>query len=70
MIDQTDKEAEYYRDIVVSQGSHIEVLKNDMAQLTEAYYKLVTRVEQLIVERDNLKAQLGIFEYWESHEDS
>jgi len=66
MIDQTDKEAEYYRDMVVSQGGHIETLKNDLTQLTESYYKLVERVKELTEERDNLKAQLGIQQYWES----
>ena len=70
MVDQTDKEAEYYRDMVVSQGSHIEILKTDNAQLTESYYKLIKRIEELTTERDNLKAQLGIQEYWESHENS
>jgi uncharacterized coiled-coil DUF342 family protein len=66
MIDQTDKEAEYYRDMVVSQGTHIETLKSDMAELTDSYYKLVKRVKELTEERDNLKAQLGIQQYWES----
>jgi uncharacterized coiled-coil DUF342 family protein len=66
MIDQTDKEAEYYRDMVVSQGTHIETLKSDMAELTASYYKLVKRVKELTEERDNLKAQLGIQQYWES----
>ena len=70
MVDQTDKDAEYYRDMVVSQGSHIEILKADNAQLTESYYKLIKRIEELTTERDNLKAQLGIQEYWESHENS
>jgi uncharacterized coiled-coil DUF342 family protein len=70
MIDQTDKEAEYYRDMVVSQGNHIETLKSDMAELTESYYKLVKRVKQLTEERDNLKAQLGIQQYWESDEEA
>tara|TARA_A200000159_G_C7054057_1_gene227457 strand:+ start:177 stop:404 length:228 start_codon:yes stop_codon:yes gene_type:complete len=63
---QTDKEAEYYRDMVVSQGSHIENLKTDLAQLTDAYYKLVKRVEELTQERDNLKANLNIQNYWNS----
>ena len=70
MIDQTDKEAEYYRDMVVSQGGHIEALKNDLAELTDSYYKLVKRVKQLTEERDNLKAQLGIQQYWESDEEA
>ena len=68
--DQTDKETEYYTDMVVSQGNHIEILKADNAQLTESYYKLNKRIEDLTTERDNLKAQLGIQEYWESHENS
>ena len=33
VIDQTDKEAEFYRDIVVSQGDHIEILKNNVKEL-------------------------------------
>ena len=56
VIDQTDKEAEYYRDMVVSQANHIETLKADNAQLTESYYKLIKRIEELTTERDNLKA--------------
>lgn len=68
MIDQTDKEAEYYRDMVVSQGNHIETLKADNAQLTESYYKLIKRVEELTVERDNLRAQLNIQQYWDSQD--
>ena len=70
MIDQTDKEAEYYRDMVVSQGTHIETLKSDMAELTDSYYKLVKRVKELTEERDNLKAQLGIQQYWESDKEA
>ena len=70
MIDQTDKEAEYYRDMVVSQGNHIETLKSDMAELTDSYYKLVKRVKELTEERDNLKAQLGIQQYWESDKEA
>jgi len=68
MIDQTDKEAEYYRDMVISQGNHIETLKADNAQLTESYYKLIKRIEELTVERDNLRAQLNIQHYWDSQE--
>ena len=68
MIDQTDKEAEYYRDMVISQGDLIENLKADNAQLTDSYYKLIKRVEELTTERDNLKVQLGIQEFWESYD--
>tara|TARA_Y100000114_G_scaffold139474_1_gene143507 strand:- start:9606 stop:9815 length:210 start_codon:yes stop_codon:yes gene_type:complete len=68
MIDQTDKEAEYYRDMVISQGNYIETLKSDNAQLTESYYKLIKRVEELTVERDNLRAQLNIQYHWESQD--
>ena len=66
MIDQTDKEAEYYRDMVVTQGNYIETLKADNAQRTESYYKLIKRVEELLIERDNLRAQLNIQLYWDS----
>lgn len=68
MIDQTDKEAEYYRDMVVTQGNYIETLKADNAQLTESYYKLIKRVEELTVERDNLRIQLNIQDHWESQD--
>ena len=66
MIDQTDKEAEYYRDMVIAQGNHIETLKLDNEQLTESYYKLIKSVEELLIERDNLRAQLNIQLYWDS----
>ena len=66
MIDQTDKEAEYYRDMVIAQGNHNETLKLDNEQLTESYYKLIKSVEELLIERDNLRAQLNIQLYWDS----
>ena len=52
--------------MVIAQGNHIETLKLDNAQLTESYYKLIKRVEELLIERDNLRAQLNIQLYWDS----
>ena len=66
MIDQTDKEAEYYRYMVFADGIHIVSLKLDNAQVSESYYKLIKRVEELLIERDNLRAQLNIQLYWDS----
>ena len=54
VIDQTDKEAEFYRDIVVSQGDHIEILKNNVkelqGQLQGAYRRIGELREALDVE--------------------
>tara|TARA_X000000950_G_C13536949_1_gene506027 strand:+ start:104 stop:298 length:195 start_codon:yes stop_codon:yes gene_type:complete len=54
VIDQTDKEAEFYRDIVISQGDHIEILKNNVkelqGQLQGAYRRIGELREALDVE--------------------
>ena len=54
VIDQTDKEAEFYRNIVVSQGDHIEILKNNVkelqGQLQGAYRRIGELREALDVE--------------------
>ena len=54
VIDQTDKEAEFYRNIVVSQGDHIEILKNNVkelqGQLQGAYRRILELREALDVE--------------------
>ena len=54
VIDQTDKEAEFYRDIVISQGDHIEILKNNVkelqGQLQGAYRRISELREALDVE--------------------
>jgi len=60
-----ETEAERYRKEVVVQANHIELLKRDLAELTESHYKLIERHKKLIEERDNLKIQLNIQDYWE-----
>jgi len=53
-VDQTDKEAEYYRDMVVKQGDHIELLKQNVhelqGQLQQAYRRIAELREALDVE--------------------
>ena len=65
MIMTNETEAERYRKELVVQANHIELLKRDMAEMSSAYYKLVERNRELIEERDNLKIQLNINDYWE-----
>ena len=65
MIMTNETEAERYRKELVVQANHIELLKRDMAEMSSAYYTLVERNRKLIEERDNLKIQLNIHEYWE-----
>jgi len=60
-----DTEAERYRKELVAQSNHIALLKRDMAELTESHYKLLEAHKKLIEERDNLKIQLNIQDYWE-----
>jgi len=54
VIDQTDKEAEYYRDMVVKQGDTIEILKQNVhelqGQLQQAYRRIAELREALDVE--------------------
>ncbi len=47
VIDQTDKEAEFYRDIVVSQGDHIEILKNNVKELQGQLQGAYRRIHEL-----------------------
>jgi len=53
-VDQTDKEAEYYRDMVVKQGDTIEILKQNVhelqGQLQQAYRRIAELREALDVE--------------------
>lgn len=65
MIMTNETEAERYRKELVVQANHIELLKRDMAEMSSAYYTLVERNRKLIEERDNLKIQLNIHDYWE-----
>lgn len=60
-----ETEAERYRKELVAQSNHITLLKRDMAELTESHYKLLEAHRKLIEERDNLKIQLNIQDYWE-----
>ena len=46
-VDQTDKEAEYYRDMVVSQGEHIELLKQNVYELQEQLQQAYRRIAEL-----------------------
>ena len=46
-VDQTDKEAEYYRAMVVSQGNTIELLKHNIREMQEQIYTLYKRIEEL-----------------------
>jgi len=46
-VDQTDKEAEYYRAMVVSQGDTIELLKHNIREMQEQIYTLYKRIEEL-----------------------
>ncbi len=57
---QTDKEAEYYRDMVVANGDHIELLKHNVhelqGQLQAAYVRISQLNEALEVEVADHKA--------------
>ena len=46
-VDQTDKEAEYYRAMVVSQGETIELLKHNIREMQEQIYTLYKRIDEL-----------------------
>lgn len=47
VIDQTDKEAEYYRGMVVAQGDEIEILRNNVKELQEQLQKSYRRIAEL-----------------------
>ena len=68
-----ETEAERYRKELVVQANHIELLKRDLAELTDAHYTALTNMKEVCDERDNLrtqvenlKAQLNIQHYWDS----
>lgn len=44
---QNDKEAEYYRDIVISQGNEIEILRNNVKELQGQLQNSYKRIDQL-----------------------
>lgn len=67
-----ETEAERYRKELVVQANHIEMLKRDIAELTDAHYTALTKMKEVCDERDNLmiqvqnlQAQLNIQRYWE-----
>ena len=45
---QNDKEAEYYRDIVVSQGNEIEILRNNVKELQGQLQGSYRRINELL----------------------
>ena len=68
-----ETEAERYRKELVVQANHIELLKRDLAELTDAHYTALTKMKEVCDERDNLRtqvenlqAQLNIQHYWDS----
>ena len=65
-IDQTDKEAEYYRDMVINQGNEIEILRNNVKELQGILQKSYMRINELIEENNNLKINLNIQDHWDS----
>lgn len=68
-----ETEAERYRKELVVQANHIELLKRELAELTDAHYITLGKMKEVCDERDNLQikvqnlqAQLNIQRYWES----
>ena len=47
VIDQTDKEAEFYRNIVVAQGDEIELLRNNVKELQGQLQRAYRRIGEL-----------------------
>ena len=47
VIDQTDKEAEYYRSMVVAQGDEIEILRNNVKELQGQLQGAYRRIGEL-----------------------
>lgn len=47
-VDQTDKEAEYYRAMVIAQGSEIELLKQNVRELQGQLQGAYKRIGELI----------------------
>lgn len=67
-----ETEAERYRKELVVQANHIEMLKRDLSELTDAHYTALSKMKEICDERDNLKiqvenlkVQLNIQGYWE-----
>lgn len=51
-VDQTDKEAEYYRAMVVAQGEQIELLKHTVYEMQEQVQHLLIRIKELTENAD------------------
>ena len=64
-VDQTDKEAEYYRNMVVDQANEIELLRNNVNELQGNLQKSYIRIDELIEENNNLKINLNIQDHWD-----
>lgn len=47
VVDQTDKEAEYYRGMVVDQAGQIEILKNNVNELQGQLQQAYRRIDEL-----------------------
>jgi len=47
-VDQTDKEAEYYRAMVVSQSDTINLLRNNIRELQEQLQNSYKRIAELV----------------------
>ena len=47
LVDQTDKEAEMFRNIVVAQGDHIEILKENVRDLQSQLQNAYRRIGEL-----------------------
>ena len=65
-VDQTDKEAEYYRNMVVAQADELEILRNNVRELQENLQKSYKRIDELIEQNNNLKINLNIQDHWDS----
>lgn len=73
MIDQTDKEAEYYRSMVIDGANKVQLLEQNIFEMQEQIQNLYITIqkkndmiEALEDQLENLRIQLNIQEYWES----
>lgn len=67
-VDQTDKEAEYYRKMVIELGAKIHILEGNIRELQGNLQKSYKRIGELTEQNNNLKIQLNIQDHWESTE--
>ena len=73
MIDQTDKEAEYYRNMVIDGANKVQLLEQNIFEMQEQIQNLYITIqkkndmiESLEEQVKNLRIQLNIQDYWES----